>query len=83
MYANNIIEVICEVNPQLNAGDINKKTSFELLGLSSLQLTEVILELEDKYDIEIEVDTVDANANFKTIGDLSAALDSIIKAKDA
>lgn len=83
MYANDIIEVICEVNPQLNAGDINEKTSFELLGLSSLQLTEVILELEDKYDIEIEVDTVDANANFKTIGDLSAALDSIIKAKDA
>ncbi len=42
------------------------------LGVTSLGLIEVIMEIEDTYGLTIQVDAVDAWNKYKTVGDLIA-----------
>ena len=80
-----VIEIICEVRPELapdvSGKELNKDTDFDTLGLSSLELTEVILELEERHEVEIDISTVDAASSLKTVGDIVAKLDELVKAK--
>lgn len=76
-----VIEIICEVRSELKVSDLSKDTQFDTLGLSSLELTEVILELEDKHDVEIDINTVDAAGSLKTVGDIVAILEDLLKSK--
>jgi nodulation protein F len=77
-----VIETICEVRSELDAGELSAKTQFDTLGLSSLELTEVILELEERHDVEIDISTVDAASSLKTVGDIVAILENILKTKN-
>lgn len=45
--------------------EITAETKFEELGIDSLDVTEIVMELEDEFNIELEMDT-----SLKTIGDL-------------
>ena len=76
-----VIETICEVRSELNASEISKDTEFDTLGLSSLELTEVILELEERHEVEIDISTVDAASSLKTVGDIVAKLEDLLKSK--
>ena len=76
-----VIEIICEVRKELNAEDLSADTQFDALGLSSLELTEVILELEERHDVEIDISTVDAAQSLKTVGDIVGVLDGLLEAK--
>ncbi len=76
-----VIEIICEVRSELVAAELSAKTQFDTLGLSSLELTEVILELEERHDVEIDISTVDAASSLKTVGDIVAILENILKTK--
>jgi len=76
-----VIEVICEVHPDLDASSLSKDTEFETLSLSSLELTEVIMEMEDRHDVELDLNTVDAAQSLKTIGDIVKLLEDIIREK--
>ena len=40
------------------------------LGVTSLDLVEIIMTIEDKYDVTIPVDAVEAWNNYKTVADL-------------
>jgi acyl carrier protein len=40
------------------------------LGVTSLDLVEIILTIEDEYDVTIPVDAVEAWNNYKTVADL-------------
>ena len=40
------------------------------LGVTSLDLVEIIMTIEDEYDVTIPVNAVDAWNNYKTVGDL-------------
>lgn len=40
------------------------------LGVTSLDLVEIIMTIEDEYDVMIPVDAVEASNNYKTVGDL-------------
>jgi len=40
------------------------------LGVTSLDLVEIIMTIEDEYDVTIQVDAVDAWNNYKTVADL-------------
>ena len=40
------------------------------LGVTSLDLVEIIMTIEDEYDVIIPVDAVEASNNYKTVGDL-------------
>ena len=81
MLIDDVIEIICEVREELDASQLTKDTKFDTLGLSSLELTEVILELEERHDVEIDISTVDAADSLKTVGDIVSVLEGLLAAK--
>ena len=60
---------------------LNKDTPFDEAGPVIAELTEVIMELEDRLDVDLDLDTVDAAEQLKTVGDVVGALDAIVKAR--
>ncbi|MCF6321952.1 MAG: phosphopantetheine-binding protein [Rhizobiaceae bacterium] len=81
MLIDDVAEIIQEVRPELKDTEITNDTQFDTLGLSSLELTEVILELEDRHDVEIDISTVDAADSLKTVGDIVSTLEELLKSK--
>ena len=61
--------------------DIGPDTELTSLGIHSLELTEIIFDLEEDYGIEIEMNTVDAWSNLKTVHDMVAAVRALIEKK--
>jgi nodulation protein F len=62
-------------------GEIGPDTELTSLGIHSLELTEIIFDLEEKYGIEIEMNTVEAWANLKTVQDMIEAVRGLIAKK--
>lgn len=60
---------------------VTDETELTALGIHSLELTEIIFDLEERYDIEIEMNTVDAWNNLKNVGDMVAAVRTLIDKK--
>ena len=82
MLIDDVIEIICEVRSELNASELSRDTQFDTLGLSSLELTEVILELEERHDVEIDISTVDAADSLKSVGDIVTKLEELLNSKN-
>lgn len=61
-----IIAAKAEVDP----ASITAETELETLDIQSLDLAEVIFELEDAFDIEIEMNAASAFDSLKTVGDV-------------
>ena len=55
----------------INEEDITEETTFESLGIDSLDTVEMLMNLEDKLDMEIELDQ-----KVETVGDLVAFIES-------
>ena len=51
------------------------------LGIHSLELTEIVFDLEEAYGIEIEMNTVEAWNKLKNVGDIVEATRALIAAK--
>jgi acyl carrier protein len=49
---------------------ITPESDLSELGVNSLDLVEIIMSIEDKFDISIPDNAVDAWSRFKTVGDL-------------
>ncbi|MCY6380318.1 acyl carrier protein [Hoeflea prorocentri] len=49
---------------------ITTQTTLDSLGVNSLELVEIIMTIEEEYDIAIDIDTVSAADSIKTVGDL-------------
>lgn len=64
-------------------GEITAATNLTDLGIHSLELTEIIFDLEDAHGIEIEMNTADAWGNLKTVGDIIEAVRGLIAKKTA
>jgi nodulation protein F len=62
-------------------GEIGLDTELTSLGIHSLELTEIIFDLEEAYGIEIEMNTVDAWSNLKTVHDMVEAVRALIEKK--
>ena len=64
-----VIEITCE-NQKVDRSKVTEATSFiEDLGADSLDIAELVMELEDEFDVDIrEEDT----GNIKTVGDAIA-----------
>ena len=50
--------------------EIKKETSFKDLGIDSLDFVEILMELEEKLEVELELEE-----NFSTIGELVAFIE--------
>ncbi|MBN9249507.1 MAG: nodulation protein NodF [Mesorhizobium sp. 61-13] len=76
-------EIIEKIKEHAESGDdeITVNTELTALGIHSLELTEIIFDLEEKYGIEIEMNTVEAWSNLKNVGDMVAAVRALIDKK--
>ncbi len=57
---------------RLNLKQLDETKSLKDLGLDSLDVVEMCLELEEKFDIQFDTEEL---SNFKTIGDLFASIE--------
>ena len=61
-----IIATKAHLDPQM----VVPEATLSELGVTSLDLVEIIMTIEDEYDVTIPVDAVEASNNYKTVGDL-------------
>ncbi|RWO60512.1 acyl carrier protein [Mesorhizobium sp.] len=78
--ATDIIEKI-KAHAEPGGEEITTGTELTSLGIHSLELTEIIFDLEEQYGIEIEMNTVDAWSNLKNVGDMVEAVRALIAKK--
>ncbi|MFM1560135.1 MAG: acyl carrier protein [Roseibacillus sp.] len=52
------------------AEEITEETTLESLGISSLELVEILMTIEEEYDLHLGVDAVEARDSLNTVGDL-------------
>ncbi|WP_432285546.1 acyl carrier protein [Aminobacter sp. BA135] len=73
-------DIIAKIKAHAEEGgdEITLGTELTALGIHSLELTEIIFDLEEEYDIEIEMNTVDAWSNLKNVGDMVEAVRALI-----
>ncbi|MDP2355713.1 MAG: phosphopantetheine-binding protein [Beijerinckiaceae bacterium] len=57
------------------------ETQLDELGVNSLQLTEIIMDLEDMFEIEFRENTSEAWASLKSVGDVVEAVQAMIVRK--
>ena len=75
-------EIIDKIKAQAEPGnEITIDTELEELGIHSLELTEIVFDLEEAYGIEIEMNTVEAWNKLKNVGDIVEATRALIAAK--
>jgi nodulation protein F len=78
--AENIISKIkSHANP--DAGEITLQTELTDLGIHSLELTEIIFDIEDEFGVEIDMNTSDAWSNLNDVNDIVAAVHELIAKK--
>lgn len=76
-----IARIKAHADPEV--GEITAATNLTDLGIHSLELTEIIFDLEEEHGIEIEMNTADAWGNLKTVGDIIEAVRGLIAKKTA
>jgi nodulation protein F len=76
-------EIISRIQARADpkAGEVTLDTELSALGIHSLELTEIIFDLEESYGIEIEMNTVEAWSNLGNVGDLVRAVHTLIDRK--
>lgn len=78
--SSDIIGLIAE-HTEMAAEEITHETELDSLGIHSLELVEIIMDIEEKYDVEIELDAATASDSIKTIGDIISEAEKLVKGK--
>lgn len=60
---------------------VTLKSDIKELGIQSLELTEIIFDIEEAYGVQIEMNTVDAWSKLKNVGDIVTAVRGLVDAK--
>ena len=71
-------------SPNTSTGRLRRSrrdTRLDELGVNSLQLIEIIMDLEDMFDIEFSENTAEAWATLKTVDDVTQAVEAMIAKK--
>jgi len=76
--ATDIIQKI-KAHAEPDGNEITVDTELGDLGIHSLELTEIVFDLEEAYGIEIEMNTVEAWNNLKNVGDIVTAVRALIE----
>lgn len=64
-------------------GEITVATQLTDLGIHSLELTEIIFDIEDEFGVEVDISTSDAWADLSVVGDIVEAVRAIVTRKTA
>ncbi len=65
----------------LEAAKITRDTKLDDVGINSLELTEIVMDLEDLFDIQIDLNAAEAWESLKTVGDIADAIDKLVSAR--
>ena len=63
------------------AGEITLDTELDALGIHSLELTEIIFDIEDEFGVEIDMNTSDAWENLTDVNDIVTAVRGLLDKK--
>jgi nodulation protein F len=63
------------------AGEVTLETELTDLGIHSLELTEIIFDIEDEFGVEIDMNTSDAWNNLNDVNDIVTAVRGLIDKK--
>ena len=74
-----ISKIKAHADPEM--GDITLETDLKDLGIHSLELTEIIFDLEEAYGIEVEMNTAEAWSKLSNVGDIVDAVRVLIAKK--
>lgn len=66
---------------ELEAMSITRDTELADIGVSSLELTEIVMDLEDLFDIHIDLNAAEAWESLRNIGDIVDAIDKLVSAR--
>lgn len=72
------IRIIAE-KIETDPSSITADTKISDIDVSSMDLAEIIFELEDTFDIEIQLNTANAWENLKTVSDIAAEVNRLIE----
>ena len=72
-----VIDIISGYS-KMNSAEINNETELDLIGINSLELTEVVMDLEDHYGIEIDLNAAEAWDSLKTVGDVVNTIEKLV-----
>ena len=71
-----VIEILKEHLGDKFTGDLNRETSLESIDIESIHMVEIVFNIEDKYDINVPLESV---GGVNTVGDLCDQLAELIK----
>lgn len=66
-----LVEILADIM-EIDPTEVNEETTFDEIAADSLDLLEVVTEIEDVFGIEVDTDSIE---DFQTIGDVVAAID--------
>jgi Acyl carrier protein len=75
-----VVSVIAEV-ASWEVDQVRLDTELEELDINSLDLTEVVMELEDRYDVSVDLNTAEAWTSLKTVGDVIKLVEKLVAEK--
>lgn len=78
MSGNKMDEIRKMFAERIHADHVDDSKSLKDLGLDSLDVVEMCLDLEDKYGIQFSTEEL---SGFKTVGDLLSSIDKKLRAK--
>lgn len=64
-----------------SAGEITPSTDLSSLGVHSLELTEIIFDLEEAYGIEVDMNAAEAWNRLQNVGDIVESVRTLIANK--
>lgn len=76
-------EIIAKIQSHADpeAGEITTDTELTSLGIHSLELTEIIFDIEEDYGVEVDMNTSEAWSNLQTVGDVVDAVRGLTQNK--
>ena len=75
--AAHVIAIIAK-ETRRDANDITLETRVEDLSITSLELVEVLMQLEDDLGVEVPLDATDAAKSLRTVGDIVTRVRDIV-----
>jgi acyl carrier protein len=73
MVYEKVVKMLAET-VECNPSELGMNTVFEELGMDSLDITELVMNLENEFSVEIEV-----NESIKTVADLVVTIEGLLK----
>jgi len=65
----------------MEAGKITRDTELAEIGVTSLELTEIVMDLEDLFDIQIDLNAAEAWDMLRNVGDIVDAIEKLVNAR--